>query len=532
MPLKIRTAAQAIGPSRPSRGARVRRAGAASRVTWRTKTAEPATRRLELDSIDGVSATIDAAAVAPNALLGEAPPSPSGPAPDDGAPVALPPAVGLPRDVQAIRFSVRQVPLLFKTRRQLGETFALRFPLRRGFNEDMTFFVSHPDHVRSLFTAPDLAPSTAGESPLRPIVGPNSVLTAVGPRHMRQRKLLLPPFHGEAVERYTAMIADVAEREIDRWPIGEPFALGPRMQAITLDVIMAGIFGVEGSPAPGTPEHGLRRTILRFSELSMTPMGQLAEVMNLGRDEPVGIIKRLLSALDRHLYAVIAAGRAAAAADGERTDILSLLLAARDEDGEPLSDRELRDELLTLVLAGHETTANSLAWTFERLLRTPHAYDRLRETVRGDDEEQAAAYAEATIHETMRNRPVVPITGRRVTVPWQLGEFRLPANSHILISIALLHHRPDVYPDPFAFRPERFLGVRPGTYTWLPFGGGIRRCLGAALAMAEQRVVLRAIARRTDMVAPDPAPERVLHRNVTMVPSRRALVQVTARRAA
>jgi cytochrome P450 len=478
-----------------------------------------------------MSATLDASATAPNPLLGEAPPSPSGPAPDDGRPLNLPPAVGLPRDVQAIRFSVRQVPLLFKTRRELGETFALRFPLRRGFNEDMTFFVSHPDHVRSLFTHPDLAPSTAGESPLRPIVGPNSVLTAIGPRHMRQRKLLLPPFHGEAVERYTAMIAEVAEREIDAWPTGEPFALGPRMQSITLDVIMAGIFGVEGSPAPGTPEHGLRRTILRFSELSTTPLGQLAEVMNLGRDEPVGIIKRLMATLDRHLYAVIAAQRAEGAS--ERTDILSLLLAARDEDGQPLTDRELRDELLTLVLAGHETTANQLAWTFERLLRTPHAYDRLRETVRAQDaNDDADAYVEATIHEAMRNRPVVPITGRRVSVPWQLGDFRLPANSHFLVSIALLHHRSDVYPDPFSFRPERFLGVRPGTYTWLPFGGGIRRCLGAALAMAEQRVVLRAIARRTDMVAPDPRPERVLHRNVTMVPSGRALVRVVARRAA
>jgi cytochrome P450 len=476
-----------------------------------------------------MSATIDPLLDDAPALLGEAPPSPSGPAPDDGKPDVLPPAVGLPRDVQAIRFSVRQVPLLFKARRELGETFALRFPLRRGFSEDRTNFVSHPDHVRSLFTHPDLAPSTAGESPLRPIVGPNSVLTAIGPRHMRQRKLLLPPFHGEAVERYTAMIAEVAEREIDSWPLHEPFALGPRMQAITLDVIMAGIFGVEGTPAPGTPEHGLRRMILRFSELSMTPLGQLAEFMNLGRDEPVGIIKRLLATLDRHMYGVIAARRAEG--QTERTDILSLLLAVRDEDGEPLTDAELRDELLTLVLAGHETTANSLAWAFERLLRNPPAYDRLRELARSDDDEAAAAWVEATIHETMRNRPVVPITGRRVTVPWQLGEFRLPANSHILISISLLHHRPDVYPDPFSFRPERFLGVRPGTYTWLPFGGGIRRCLGATLAMAEQRVVLRAIARRTDMVAPDPTPERVLHRNVTMVPQHRAIVKLVAKHA-
>jgi cytochrome P450 len=349
---------------------------------------------------------------------------------------------------------------------------------------------------------------------------------------MRQRKLLLPPFHGEAVERYTQMIADVAEREIDSWPVGKPFALAPRMQAVTLDVIMAGIFGVpDGRPAPGTPEHALRQMILRLSWLTQTPVGQFAELMNAGQEEPVGLTKRLIARLDRDLYGVIAAARAQQGDGEERTDILSLLLAARDEDGQPMSDEELRDELLTLVLAGHETTANSLAWAFERLLRTPAAYDRLRDTARSE-EDDADGWIEATIHEAMRNRPVVPLTGRRVTVPWQLGEHRLPAGSHVLISIALLHHRPDVYPDPFAFRPERFLGVKPGTYTWLPFGGGIRRCLGATLAMAEQRVVLRAIARRTDLAAPDPAPERLLHRNVTMIPAQGARVVMRRRLAA
>jgi cytochrome P450 len=480
-----------------------------------------------------MTATISTDAPSRPRLIGEAPPSPSGPAPDDGAPLNLPPAIEMRRGLQALRFSVRQVPLLFKTRRELGETFAIRFPMRHDYDDDRTYIVSHPDHVRSLFTAPELALSTAGESPLRPIVGPNSVLTTVGPTHMRQRKLLLPPFHGEAVERYTQMIADVAEREIDSWPTDKRFALAPRMQAVTLDVIMAGIFGVEGKPAPGTPEHGLRRMILRLSWLTTTPVGQVGELMNAGREEPVGIVKTLMARLDRDMYGVIASARRRAETEGldGRTDILSLLLAARDEDGEPMSDAELRDELLTLVLAGHETTANSLAWTFERLLRNPAAYDRLREEVRSGGED-AAAYVEATIHEAMRNRPVVPITGRRVKVPWQLGEWRLPENSHILVSSALLHHREDVYPDPFSFRPERFLGVKPGTYTWVPFGGGIRRCLGATLAMAEQRVVLRAIARRTDMIAPDPRPERVMHRNVTMIPAKGAEVVVQSRRAA
>jgi cytochrome P450 len=357
------------------------------------------------------------------------------------------------------------------------------------------------------------------------------VLTLVGPQHLRQRRLLLPPFHGEAVERYAAMIAEAADREIDRWPVGEPFALAPRMQAVTLDVIMAGIFGIEGEPADGTPERGLRDTIRWAIDLSTHPLSQVFELMNVGRTEAVGPLRRLLARLDRHLYAVIAARRANRG-DAGRTDILSLLLEASDEDGTPMTDQELRDELLTLVLAGHETTANSLAWTFERLLRTPAAYDRLRDLVRSEDDGSAAdAWIEATIHETMRSRPVIPIIGRRVMVPWQLGDFRIPAESEVLVSILLLHHRADVYPDPFAFRPERFLGVKPGTYTWVPFGGGIRRCLGAALAMAEQRVVLRAIARRTDLVAPDAAPERARHRNVTMIPALGARVVMTARRA-
>jgi cytochrome P450 len=472
-----------------------------------------------------------AAATAPGAappavaadLSGSAPPSPAGPAPDDGRPPRLPPAVGLPTPIQVMRFNVRQASFVFRARRELGEVFQMR-----GTVDGTVVVTSHPDHVKSLFTAdPALVPSLTAESPLRPIVGPASVLTANGPRHLRQRKLLLPPFHGDAVARYAEMIAAAAHREIDRWPAGRPFALAPRMQAITLDVIMAGIFGIEGRPERGTAEHGLRQAVRRVVDLSTRPGAQAAELMNVGREEPVGIVRVLLGHLDRHVFAVIG-GRRAAGSEG-RTDILSLLLEARDEDGEPLTDQELRDELLTLVLAGHETTANSLAWAFERLVRTPAAYDRLREEVRAGAGED---YVEATIHEAMRIRPVIPIIGRRVAVPWDLGGYRLPARTPVLMSILLLHHRADVYPDPAAFRPERFLGRKPGTYTWIPFGGGTRRCLGAALAMAEQHVVLRAIAERIDLAAPDIAPERLRHRNVTMIPARGARVAVTARRPA
>jgi cytochrome P450 len=460
----------------------------------------------------------------PDGLVGEAPPSPAGPAdPGDAARLSEPPSIPLPRSLQVLRFNQRQIEFVFRARRQLGEVFRMRGVIPGG-----PVITSHPDHVRSLFTAkPEQAPSLTGESALRPIVGPNSVLTSIGPRHLRQRKLLLPPFHGEAVERYAQMIADAAEREIDSWPVGRPFALAPRMQAITLDVIMAGVFGIEGRPKLGTPEHGLRTATKQLVAASTWPVYQLVELMNIGREEPTGFTRAAMAILDRPTYKVIAQRRRSDDLD-DRGDILSLLLRARTEDGEALTDGELRDELLTLVLAGHETTANSLAWTWERLVRSPAAYDRLRESVRSDD--SAEEEIEAVITEGMRVRPVIPMVGRRVTVPWRLGDYAVDAGTPISMSILLLHHRHDLYPDPFAFRPERWLTHKPGTYEWIPFGGGIRRCLGAALAMAEQRVVLKAMTQRLELEAADPEPEHAVHRNVTMIPADGARVIVRQRR--
>ena len=459
-----------------------------------------------------------------NDLIGEAPASPAGPiSSDEQAALPAPPVVRIHPAAQILRFNQRQIQFVFGARRRLGETFRMRTAMPGGLA-----IVSHPDHVRSLFTAsPELAPSLAAESPLAPIVGRSSVLTALEPRHMRQRKLLLPNFHGEAIERYTRSIAAAAEREIGSWPVGRPFPLAPRMQAITLDVIMSGIFGIEGTPRRDTPEYWLRFATKRLVAFSTKPAAQIGELMNLFRDEAVGLTRVGLEILDRPTYAVIARRRAAEDL-ADRRDILSQLLQAKTEDGEGLSDREVRDELLTLVLAGHETTANSLAWAWERLVRAPGAHDRLRDAVRSG--EGAAEQIEATILETMRSRPVVPIVGRRVLAPWLLSPYAVRADTPVLISILLLHHREDLYPEPFAFRPERWLDRKPGTYEWLPFGGGIRRCLGAALAMAEQRVVLAAMARRLDLAADDPAPERALHRNVTMIPARGARVVIRARR--
>jgi cytochrome P450 len=488
-----------------------------------------------------VSATETQAPRVKSPFLGVAAPSPAGPISEqEAAELRAPPEVPLPRWRQVLAFSAREIEFVFRWRRELGEVF--RF---NGIIPGRPTITSHPDHVRSLFTAdPAVAPSLTAESPLLPIVGPNSVLTANGPRHLRQRKLLLPPFHGEAIERYAQAITTIADREIDGWPVGEPFALAPRMQAITLDVITAGILGIEGEAKRGTPERGLREAVKALTALSTTPIAKASELLNLGHREPVGLHKRGVAVLDRFTYGLIEQRRAEGDL-GQRTDILSLIMRARTDEDEALSDREVRDELLTLILAGFETTANSLAWAWERLVRHPEAHRDLRDAVRGDDDADGAV--ERVILETMRSRPVIPAVGRRVQVPWRLGDFRVPAGAPITMSILLLHHREDVYPDPFRFRPDRWVETlsngndngngsgqrrgtaKPGTYEWIPFGGGTRRCLGAALAMAEQRVVLRAMARRLDLEAERPEPERAQHRIVTMIPSRGARVIVRRR---
>jgi cytochrome P450 len=447
-----------------------------------------------------------------------APPSPAGPVGAD-LPIRMPPSRPGSRLLQTLNFGLRPFTTSLQAHAEHGDVWTAQL-----LSRDEPFVITcHPDHVESLFKAkPHDAPSLTGESPLRPVLGPNSVLTTVGERHMHQRKLLLPAFHGEAVQRYVEMIERVAEREIDSWPVGKPFALAPRMQAVTLDVIMAGVFGVEGTPAPGSVEHRIRQTVRRLLRASTNVLFELVELQQIGKLEPQGPMKWLLGLIDRQLYPAIRERRAAGVEPGA-SDVMSLLLQARDEDGNELTDEELRDQVVSIVLAGHETTANSLAWTFERLMRFPAAYDRLRELVRSGDGD---GYVEATIHEGMRVRPVIPLVVRLVKHPWRLGDYVVPADTPVAVSIVALHHREDVYPDPRAFRPERFVGRKPGTYTWIPFGGGIRRCLGASLAMAEQRVALREIARRVDLRAARAKPERARQRNVTMLPERGGRVVV------
>jgi cytochrome P450 len=468
-----------------------------------------------------MSATIDRDE--PADLDAAAGPSPAGPV-DASVPIALPPKLAGPALVQTLRWAARPLAFNLGEGRDIGDVFRAQVVSR-----DVEFFPTrHPEHIKALFTAhPDEAPSVTDGSPLRPILGPDSVLTATGPRHLRQRRLLLPPFHGDAIRHYEQIITTAIERELETWRTGDSFALAPRMSAVTLDVIMAGVFGIEGTPERGSAEDELRRMTRRFLALSTRPWWGLVELMNMGRTEPRGVLRPMVRATDRRLYAIIAERRRRGVQPGDH-DVMSVLMAARDEDGQALTDSELRDQLISLILAGHETTANQLAWTFERLVRTPEAYGALREVARGDDDPDG--YVEATIQESMRVRPVIPLVGRQVRRPWRLGDYVVPAGSVVTANIVGLHHRPDVYPDPLRFRPERFIGRKPGTYTWIPFGGGIRRCLGAALAMAEQRIVLRAVARRTDLAAVTAKRESAVARNVTMIPRHGARVRVVAAR--
>jgi len=457
-------------------------------------------------------------------LASEFRPSPAGPIVDGQPTGGTVPRVGAGRTLQTIRLGMDIGGTFFNGQREAGEVFSLN----TRFDPRPVVVVSHPDHIKSLITQPDLAPSVTGESPIRPIVG-LSVLTATGAHHRRQRKLLMPPFHGESIAAYREQIRAATTRELDGWSTGTPFALAPAAQAITLDVIMAGIFGIEGELTDA--EARLRERVLWLLRMSMSRLALIGELINAGRQEPVGLLKWALTSVDRAMYVVIRQRRAAHV-PGERNDILSLLLDAHDEEGQGLTDEELRNELLTLVLAGHETTANTIAWAFERLLRHPESYGRLRDAVRSDDvSADQGGYLDATIHEAMRVRPVVPVIGRRATVPWQLGDVVAPKDARILVGIVLTHHRPDIYADPFRFNPDRFLGVKPSTSEWLPFGGGNRRCLGAALAMEEMRIVLGEIARRTDLVVTDEAPERPAHRNVTMIPGQGGRVIATTVRA-
>ncbi len=431
----------------------------------------------------------------------------------------LPPGPKQPRYAQALQWVMRPQEFVVRQRERFGDVFTLEF-----IDGQPLVVLSDPEDVRTVFTG-SAEVMHAGEANklLAPVLGSRSILLLDEAEHLRHRRLLLPPFHGERMLRYEQIMAEAARRELATWQEGETIEMLPRMQAITLEVIMRAVFGIED----GLGKERLR-VLLRTMLQQTTDMRQMALSLILGPDSErlQQRLDEVLGPVDEELYRVIAEHRRAPDLE-ERGDILSMLLLARDEDGQPLSDEELRDELMTLLLAGHETTASSLSWAFEQLTQKPQTLERLTEELRDGDDE---AYVDAVIQETMRLRPVLPIVIRLLKQPITVGQgrFRLPAGTRVAPAIMLVHLRDDIYPDPFEFRPERFIETPPGTYTWIPFGGGMRRCVGSAFALFEMRAVLRAVLKTFDIEAVG-GPERIARRSLTIVPDHGGRVRVVRR---
>ena len=427
----------------------------------------------------------------------------------------LPPGPRAPRAVQTLALWTRSIPLFERCRARYGKRFTLRVLQTPPF-----VHLSDPAEVKEVFTAPpDVLHPGEGARVLEPVVGANSVILLDESAHLSQRKLMLPAFHGERMEALSGLLEEVTEREVAGWPLGEPFELHPRLQALTLEVILRAVFGLEEGERLDKLRDRLTQ-ILEFgaSPASLLPFLQRGRVWNdfvEGRAE-----------VDRLLFDLIDERRAEENGEG-REDVLAMLLAARHEDGSPMSKQEVRDELMTLLVAGHETTASELSWAFERLARTPRV---VRELTAAVDSGNGDAYVTATTQETLRHRPVLPQAAPRlVKRPVEIGGFLYPEDVCLAANSYLIHHDPAIYPDPYEFRPERFLDEPPGTYTWIPFGGGRRRCLGASFAMLEMKVVLRAVFARAEPV-PAPTPtEGSRRRSITLSPRRGATTVLRAR---
>jgi cytochrome P450 len=411
----------------------------------------------------------------------------------------------------------RPIPFMERCRRRYGD----RFTVDMGPPEGKWIFITQPDEIREVFTAPaDVLHPGEGARVLEPMVGSRSVLLLDGREHLDQRKLMLPAFHGERMRALVGVMEEVAGREVATWRPHEPFVLHERMQALTLEIILRAVFGL----AAGPQLDELRVTLKQLLDLGASPLTLLPPFRR--RLGPLTTWARFVDVrahADELILALVDERRRA----GEETDdVLSMLLAARDEEGRPMSDRELRDELMTLLVAGHETTASELSWGFERLLREPAVLERVTRAAVEDDE----AYLEATVKEILRRRPVLPIAQpRRIKQPVEIGGREYPAGPAFTACVYLVHHDERIYPDPYAFRPERFLDGAPGTYSWIPFGGGVRRCLGASFAQLEMRIALRAILAEVEVASTLSGREGTGRRSITLSPRRGTPISVRPR---
>ncbi len=436
--------------------------------------------------------------------------------------MGFPPGPRLPAWVQTLLWVTRPTQFLEWCWHRYGDPFTLRLS-----HVGNLVVLADPAAIKTVFTGdPELLLAGEGNAILEPVVGRHSVLLLDGVAHLRQRRLLLPPFHGERLHRYGERIAEIARWELDRWPVGVPVALRPRMQAITLEVITRLVFGINEATRLKQVRGLLQRALdMAASRALVFLLLWLPQPRSRRRWGPWAQFQQAVARVDGVLLEEISRRRQAPSTSG-RDDILSLLLHARDEQGKPMTDAELRDELMTLLVAGHETTATALAWAFEQLLRAPGALAR----VEGELAQGRAAYLDAVLKETLRLRPIIPIVVRRLAAPMALQDYALPAGAHVAPCIYLVHRRPDVYPDPEAFRPERFLDQPSDPYTWIPFGGGTRRCLGASFALYEMQMVLSTILARARLRPARRNPEPIRRRGLTFAPAQGGLVVLDERK--
>ncbi|MDO8211135.1 cytochrome P450 [Conexibacter sp. CPCC 206217] len=421
----------------------------------------------------------------------------------------------MPAALQTIGWWTRPLAYTERLRARYGPRFTMRLAGQPPF-----VVLTDPADLRALFTAPpDVLHPGEGARLLEPIVGPNSVILLDGATHLEQRKLMLPAFHGDRMQRLTGLMQQLTERELDGWPVDAPVELHPRLQRLTLEIILRAVFGLD----EGERLDLLRDRLPAILSFGDSPISLLPQAQRLLRGRGTfGRFERARAEVDRELFALIEERRRE---DAERDDVLAMLLAARHSDGSPMTDEEIRDELVTALVAGHETTASSLGFAFEQLARSPEVQERLAAEAAEDGDD----YLDATINEVMRRRPVLPNPEPRlVKQEVTIGGWTYPAGVVLIGGAYLVHHDPQIYPDPYAFRPERFLASKPGTYTWLPFGGGRRRCLGASFALLEMRLVLRAASQRFTVAATGPR-QGTRRRMITITPGDGARVVLSRR---
>ena len=437
----------------------------------------------------------------------------------------LPPGPRLPPSVQLLGTWLRPGMSMVAAMRHYGRRVTVNIPFQPPL-----VMISDPDEIKEIFKLPpDVAHPGQGARILEPILGRYSLILLDEDLHLEHRRLLLPAFHGDRMKLLVDLMRELTDAELDTWPTDTPVSLHAHLQALTLEVILRAVFGME----KGQRLDDLREAVAGILALADRPLSIILPIADryLGWVPTMREFKRLRARSRKLIFAEIRDRRLAfesGAADPEAHDVLAMMLAAKHEDDSPMSDQEIHDELMTALVAGHETTASQLAWTFMHLARDQRACARLTEEV---DSGVGDAYMMATINESLRLRPVLPqVEPRYLRKSATIGGFDYPARVALIPAPYMLHHDPEIYPEPFAFKPERFLDNNPGTYTWIPFGGGRRRCLGAAFAIQEMKIVVGEVMRRFTLEPEQQAGERSIRRSITVSPKQGGTVILRTRR--